>query len=126
MGNLDSALVAFERAITVRWADGQPWTERLVSEYEWLPIAYRRLGELYEQRGDSENALRYYNEFVELWKNADPVLQAQVEDVRQRIARLVGEPQGSVGHPVPDTYLGRAEMAPGVQTVKTRFPRRTR
>jgi tetratricopeptide (TPR) repeat protein len=56
-----------------------------------LPIAYRRLGELYEARGDRERAAQYYNEFVELWKDADPELQPQVTEVRKRLSALVGE-----------------------------------
>jgi hypothetical protein len=39
-------------------------------------------------RGDTTNAIDYYNEFVELWKDADPELQPQVEDVRGRIVSL--------------------------------------
>ncbi len=56
-------------------------------------MAYRRLGELNEQRGNRDKAVSYYNEFVELWKDADPELLPQVQDVRQRIAKLVGETQ---------------------------------
>ncbi|MCH6548041.1 MAG: hypothetical protein IH798_06300, partial [Gemmatimonadetes bacterium] len=56
-----------------------------------LPAAYQRLGELHEERGNREKAVEYYNRFVELWENADPELQPVVEDVRGRIARLVGE-----------------------------------
>ncbi len=51
----------------------------------------KRLGELYEERNDRDKAVEYYNELVELWKDADPELQPQVEDVRGRIARLEGE-----------------------------------
>ena len=39
-----------------------------------LAPTYRRLGELYEARGDRTNAMVYYNKFVDLWKNADPNL----------------------------------------------------
>ncbi len=39
------------------------------------------------------NAVHWYNGFVELWKDADPELQPQVDDVRERIARLAGEPR---------------------------------
>jgi len=46
-------------------------------------------------RSRSSNAIDSYNEFVELWKNADPELQPQVEDVLRRIANLVGEPGAS-------------------------------
>ncbi|HWP36045.1 MAG TPA: tetratricopeptide repeat protein, partial [Gemmatimonadales bacterium] len=56
-----------------------------------LPNAYRRLGELYEAKGDREKALRYYGDFVDLWKDADPELQPVVREVKERMARLVGE-----------------------------------
>ena len=53
-----------------------------------LPIAYRRLGELYEARGDTKKALENYGKFVELWKDADASLQPRVAEVRKRIAEL--------------------------------------
>ncbi|MFC1639444.1 protein kinase [Gemmatimonadota bacterium] len=87
MGSLDSALVYYDRAIAERTI------HRLENEWDRLPFVYRRLGELYEQRGETETAVHWYNEFVELWKDADPELLPQVEDVRGRIARLVGEPR---------------------------------
>ncbi len=84
-GNVDSAVVIYERAVAARVLN-------LRWHFRWLPVAYRRLGELYEQRGDREKAIDYYNRFVDLWQDADPELQPQVEDVKQRLARLVGEP----------------------------------
>jgi len=53
-----------------------------------LAGTYKRLGELYEAKGDLKNALRSYEAFVELWKNADPELQPKVQQVRKRIALL--------------------------------------
>jgi tetratricopeptide (TPR) repeat protein/tRNA A-37 threonylcarbamoyl transferase component Bud32 len=57
----------------------------------WLAPVYRRLGELYQQRGEHEKALDYYGRFADLWKDADANLQPVVREVRQRMARLVGE-----------------------------------
>lgn len=48
----------------------------------------RSLGELYEERGDRENATRQYLNFVNLWKNADAESQPQVAEVRRRLATL--------------------------------------
>ena len=48
----------------------------------------RRLGELYDQQGNTERAIDYYNRFVELWENAEPALQPQVEEIRSRLAEL--------------------------------------
>ena len=83
-GETDSALAYWERYATshARWS--------FIDATE-LPTSYRRVGELYEAKGDAEKALEYYNRFVELWQDADPELQPTVRDVRQRMARLVGE-----------------------------------
>ena len=53
-----------------------------------VPAAARRLGELYEQKGDLAKAIASYEEFVKYWKDADAELQPQVADVKARIARL--------------------------------------
>jgi tetratricopeptide (TPR) repeat protein len=84
-GNVDSAIALFERAL------GANGLERILEEYWALGHAYRRLGQLYEERGERDKALQYHSNFVELWKDADEELQPVVEDVRGRIARLVGE-----------------------------------
>ena len=49
---------------------------------------HKRLGELYEAKGDRQHAATHYGAFIELWKNADPELQPEVENVRRRLARL--------------------------------------
>jgi len=82
--NPDSALVYWEAYLDTYW--GIPNIEA------WArPLAFRRLGEIYEARGERDKAVEYYDRFVELWQNADPELQPQVADTRERIARLVGE-----------------------------------
>lgn len=87
-GQPDSALSVYERLVSTP-------TRRLNDDdIRWLPHTYRQLGELYEARNDTTNAINYYNEFVELWKDADPELQPQVNDVKRRIANLAGEPSG--------------------------------
>ena len=49
---------------------------------------HRRLGELYEQKGDIAKAAENYRAFIEIWKNADASLQPQVAEVRRRLSRL--------------------------------------
>ena len=82
LGQTDSAIAGFARVIARRdlftWA-GAPLN---------LPIAYRRLGELYEAKGDTANAIAQYEAFARLWKDADPDLQPQVEEIRSRVQRL--------------------------------------
>ena len=81
----DSAIAAHELAISV------PDPGRIFWEFDRLGPAYKRLGELYEAKRSREKALEYYGRFVDLWKDADPELQPLVRDVKQRMARLVGE-----------------------------------
>jgi tetratricopeptide (TPR) repeat protein len=85
-GNRDSALAAYERALT-RPAPGSASFEEAS-----IPQAYRRLGELYEQQGDRAKAADWYQKFVDLWREADPELQPVVAEVKQRLAQLSGEP----------------------------------
>jgi tetratricopeptide (TPR) repeat protein len=53
-----------------------------------LAGAHKRLGELYDAKGDRERAISHLSKFVELWKNADPDLQPAVADAKRRLARL--------------------------------------
>jgi hypothetical protein len=58
----------------------------------FLAAALRRLGEMYESKGQRAKALEYYGRFVDLWKNADPELQPLVSDIRKHMGQLAGEP----------------------------------
>jgi len=84
-GEPDSALAVYERAVTT------PGYARAFEESATLGPTYRRLGELYEERGQLDKAREYYGRFVDLWKNADSELQPMVREVRGRLARLSQE-----------------------------------
>jgi tRNA A-37 threonylcarbamoyl transferase component Bud32/tetratricopeptide (TPR) repeat protein len=86
----DSAIMYFERFVTT------PYPIRLIEQDGdplYLAGSYKRLGELYEARGDRQKAMLYYTKFVELWKNADPELQPKVAEVKKRLARLTDAEQ---------------------------------
>ena len=85
-GQTDSAIVYYEQLAELPFRSLQ-W------DHIALPAAYRRLGELYEERDDLDKAIEYYSEFVDLWQDADEELQPIVRDIRNRIARLTGEPR---------------------------------
>jgi eukaryotic-like serine/threonine-protein kinase len=81
----DSAIAAYGRAISA------PGVFRIYDQSETLAQTYLRLGELYEARGEKDKAVENYSRFADLWKDADPELQPQVKDVKERMAKLVGE-----------------------------------
>ncbi len=87
-GRRDSTIAIYERHLET------PWLFRMGLDEGERPAILRRLGELYEERGERDRAADYYSQFVDLWQEADPELQPVVEDVRGRIARLVGERSG--------------------------------
>jgi hypothetical protein len=50
-----------------------------------------RLGQLYDEMGDLEQAAGYYGLFVELWADADPELQPRVRAARTRMEAIARE-----------------------------------
>src|SRR5438309_4534701 len=84
-GQRDSALAVYERAVIT------PGYTRAFQEEATLGPTYRRLGELYEERGQLDKARDYYGRFLDLWKDADPELQPLVRDVKQRLVILTRE-----------------------------------
>jgi len=72
------------------------WYENSVpispSEVVFLPIRHMRQGEIYERRGEPEQALRHYAEALEYWRNADSEFSDSRENVSARVTRLAGEP----------------------------------
>jgi len=81
-GKPDSAIVIYERFLNT------PLLERTGVDGAFLPAVHKRLGELYEAKGQRDKALAHYRGFLELWKDADPELQPKVTDARQRVAAL--------------------------------------
>lgn len=79
----DSAIATY-----TRYVESPSMLNRFGNDGFFLPGSYKRLGELWEAKGDRQKAVRYYTKFVELWKNADADLQPKVAEVKKRITRL--------------------------------------
>ena len=88
-GSPDSAIATFERYL----ASTEP--DRGFLDRNYLAGTLKRLGELYEARGDRGRAASRYARSVELWKDADPELQPSVAEVRRRLRTLSGLEGGS-------------------------------
>jgi tetratricopeptide (TPR) repeat protein/tRNA A-37 threonylcarbamoyl transferase component Bud32 len=82
MGNADSSIAAFEGFLGSKLS-----SRNGVDEY-YRAGAYKRLGELYEARGDTTRAIANYAAFTAYWKNADPDLQPRVVQMQERLAHL--------------------------------------
>ncbi|MBA3342834.1 MAG: hypothetical protein H0T48_13490, partial [Gemmatimonadaceae bacterium] len=77
----DTAIMLYERYLAQPTGDAWP-------DYAFMAPFHRRVGELYDARGNTQKAIPHYNAFLELWKNADRELQPKVTAVRQRVAQL--------------------------------------
>jgi len=92
-GAADSAMASYEHYLVI------PWVGRLAEvdlDRSYRASTYKRLGELYENKGDRRRAAEWYGKFVRLWRNADPELQPVVADAKRRLAKLGGEPSVNV------------------------------
>jgi tetratricopeptide (TPR) repeat protein len=78
----DSAIAVYERFVAT------PMLDRTTVDGWFLPVVHKRLGELYEAKGQRDKALAHYRTFIDLWKDADPALQPKVTDAKQRVALL--------------------------------------
>jgi tetratricopeptide (TPR) repeat protein len=84
-GKRDSAIVLSEGYVTSHVASRLRWDE------DSLGPSLERLGQLYDEAGDLENAAVYYARFVELWADADVELQPRVEAARARLEEIIRE-----------------------------------
>jgi tetratricopeptide (TPR) repeat protein len=84
-GLADSAIVAYESYLD------RPWPGRVYFDQDWLPATLERLGQLYDAKGDPENAVKYYAMFVELWAEADEELQPRVRAAQTRLEEILAE-----------------------------------
>jgi len=84
LGKLDKAIEKYKAFI-------QAETDVLSYEGQelWI-LSHYQLGMLYERKVEPAEAAKYYERFLEIWKDADPGIP-EVEDARKRLARLKGQ-----------------------------------
>jgi tetratricopeptide (TPR) repeat protein len=111
--NLDASVTNFEKAAEAsvefyahfmlakaclasdRLGEAVAELEKALSRYDanrafaaiWTVKAHYLLGLAYEKSGWDKKAIEKYEEFLEIWRNADPGIP-EVEDARERLAKL--------------------------------------
>ena len=81
-GQPDSAIHYFEAFIATPFQNKQNFAAGQVA------MLHKRLGELYEAKGDAAKAADNYRKFLALWGNADAQQQGKVAEVRRKLSRL--------------------------------------
>jgi serine/threonine protein kinase/predicted Zn-dependent protease len=82
-GRLDEAVAELEKALS-RYDDERVWTTIMAVE------AYYLLGLAYEKSGWNKKAIEKYEEFLDIWKDADPGIP-EVQDAKERLEKLRAE-----------------------------------
>ena len=82
-GRLGEAVTEFERVLSRYDSNRALCSFRAVKAYYLLGLAY-------EKSGWSKKAIEQYEEFLEIWKDADPGIP-EVEDAKERLAKLRAE-----------------------------------
>lgn len=86
LGRPDSAIAAYTRYIETPWSYRAGFHYLLADPCLLVPV-HERLAELYEEIGDRDAAARHAAAVVELWGDADPVLQPRVAAARRILAQ---------------------------------------
>ncbi len=79
-GNPAAAIAAYERYLAT------PWFFRYEVDASELGFVFKRLGELYDARGDHPKAAEARTRVLALWRRADAELQPILADIRTRLA----------------------------------------
>ena len=82
-GDAGAAIAEYERFLS------EPFLDRTWFDARDRGRVLERLGQLYDEQGDLENAARHYAAFVELWADADPPLRPRVEAAQARLQAIV-------------------------------------
>jgi tetratricopeptide (TPR) repeat protein len=78
-GRLDEAVAQLEKALS-RYDNDRVWRTEAVKAYYLLGLAY-------EKSGWNKKAIEKYEEFLDIWKNADPGIK-EVEDAKEKLKKL--------------------------------------
>jgi tetratricopeptide (TPR) repeat protein len=78
-GDLNQAIAKYEMLINKKESGWE------AQEY-WIR-AHFELGKIYDEKGDAQRAINYYQRFLDIFKDADPGLP-NVEEAKKRLAGL--------------------------------------
>ena len=59
-------------------------------DFGLLSLSYLHRARSYDALGETESARRYYRQFVDIWKEAEPDLRHYAAEARSRLEQLRG------------------------------------
>jgi tetratricopeptide (TPR) repeat protein len=88
LGDTRRALTMYEALAPTRFVSASP----VEPGWALYTRSFLARGRLYEELGEKAKAQQAYTRFIELWKDADPLLQSQSRAARDGLARLGDAP----------------------------------
>ena len=82
LGQQDSAIAHYRRYLDA------PFFRRRAFDSVHRALVLERLAIIYDNRGQVDDALRFYGAFIQQWEKADRELQRRVEAARKRVLQL--------------------------------------
>jgi DNA-binding SARP family transcriptional activator/TolB-like protein len=64
------------------------WYRALTYDILYEGPSHYRLAQIYQSRGDQRAAIQHYKEFVETWRDCDPMLRPKLQQAESELARL--------------------------------------
>jgi DNA-binding SARP family transcriptional activator/TolB-like protein len=71
-----------------RYEEALPWYRGFVYDLLYTAPAHFRLAQIYQAKGDREQAIEHYTRFIELWRDCDPLLKPRVKEAESALVRL--------------------------------------
>jgi DNA-binding SARP family transcriptional activator/TolB-like protein len=71
-----------------RYEEALPWYRGFAYDFLYTAPAHFRLAQIYQAKGDRRQAIEHYTRFIELWRDADPVLRPKVAEAEAALVRL--------------------------------------
>jgi hypothetical protein len=63
------------------------------NDFVLTPLTFLALGRAYEAAGNRSAAADNYSQFLRLWDKADPSVQSRVQQAKEGLMRVTGEPK---------------------------------
>jgi len=113
-GDLDGAISAYQQIISIKVLGNE-------NQEKWI-LAHYYLGKAYEQKGEHEKAIESYENFLNIWKDADPDLVALV-DAKKRLAKLKSDRRsGDADQALRNSVMSSSGSRPNAGRLRRALP----
>ena len=71
-----------------RMDEARRWYRSFTYEFLYQAPSHYRLAQIYQAKGDQRAAVQHYGEFLETWRDSDPMLRPKLQQAELELARM--------------------------------------